>query len=53
MVACGDGYTNIVQLLLDHDADNNLQNEVSTTGVYNKVHKLSLLPHQGNLLSVA
>ncbi len=31
MVATGDGHTNIVQLLLEHDADNNLQDKVSSS----------------------
>ncbi len=31
MIACGDGYTNIVQLLLEHDADINLQDKVRSS----------------------
>ncbi len=81
MFASAYGHTNIVQLLLDHDADNNLQNKVSsstnnvcvclphccapgmlhnylalcgcTTEVNSQVHKLSVLPYQWSLLSVA
>ncbi len=33
MIASEDGYTNIVQLLLEHDADNNLQDEVSSSAI--------------------
>ncbi len=75
MFASKYGYTNIVQLLLEHDADINLQNKASssanivcltavhlaysttitvlcscTTEVNSNVHKLSLLPYQGNSL---
>ncbi len=31
MVASGDGHTNIVQLLLEHGANANLQNKVSSS----------------------
>ncbi len=31
MVASGDGHTNIVQLLLEHDADTKLQDKVSSS----------------------
>ncbi len=31
MVASRYGHTNIVQLLLEHDAENNLQNKVSSS----------------------
>ncbi len=85
MFASRHGRTNIVQLLLEHGADADLQDKVSssakvlsvsvcltavylaystttdvvivlcgcTTEVKSKVHKLSLLPYQGNSLSVA
>ncbi len=82
MFASKYGHTNIVQLLLEHGADTNLQTKVSssanivcvsvcltavhlaysttiivlcgfTTELNSKVHKLSLLPYQGNSLSVA
>ncbi len=80
MLASRYGHTNIVQLLLEHGADTNLQAKVSSTAkivceclpyccapgiqynyilcgctneVNSKVHKLSVLPYQGNSLSVA
>ncbi len=74
MFASKYGHTNIVQLLLEHGADANFEDEVSSSAnivceclphccapgirynYYNTMwlyNKLSLLPYQGNSLSVA